>query len=290
LPIFGRLRTFWVLLAAVGAGSVLPARSQVQIIPGRIAPTIAVRNNPAQSALNSTDNISGTWTGSLTSNGDPVSYTWDEEFDIRQSKTGAISGTRKSVATASTNVPGAYVVWRITGSFQTGVFTFSDQAIINSSTADGFSWCQDTGQLSLTSDGSALSGNWQAPNCDGGTISLTLTATPARISLFRQDLTHVVANGTPQNEKFSYSPTTLNGTSIASLSLAPGVTASTNPNTTVLADPTNPNPLGNPSPGGLVKFTARFQASGGTATASFKVPTFGIMLLYRSPVRFRKPT
>jgi 3D (Asp-Asp-Asp) domain-containing protein len=222
-----------------------------------------------------TSGTTGTWTGTLTSNGDPKSDYWDEELDITQDKSNNVTGTRKSVAETQ---PQYWVVWSVAGSVQGGVLTLNDQSILESS--GDLDFCQLSSQLTLSGDGAALDGPWTASGCGGGNIDVTLSGTSPDLMLLRQDLTHVLANGTPQDGTFAYESKRLTGKSIASIDFGSGVTDTDNPNISMLTDPPNPNSQGNPSPGGLAQFTAMFTSSGQNAKQSFRSSTFGMSCYY----------
>jgi hypothetical protein len=83
-----------------------------------------------------------------------------------------------------------------------------------------------------------------------GTLTLPLTLLPV-LSLSRVDLVTVQSTGKPENGgTFAYASSTVAGTTIAPIAMAAGNTETTNPNTSVLSDPSNPNGSGAPSPGG----------------------------------------
>lgn len=114
-----------------------------------------------------------------------------------------------------------------------------------------------------------------------GTDSATIQAIPTEtVSLTRLSLVQIKATGTPSGGTFSYSVAALNGTSLAGISFASGVTSTTNPNTANLSDPSNPTTNGTPSPGGLAKITAKYAGRCTTGTDSFQVPTFGMSCYY----------
>lgn len=114
-----------------------------------------------------------------------------------------------------------------------------------------------------------------------GSNTAAVQAATASISLSRQSLATVIANGSPTGGLFSYTVTPAQGTSVAGIQFASGVTASSNPNTTTLTDPANPSSTGSPSPGGLASITAKYvDTVGMSASDSFTMPTFGMSCYY----------
>jgi 3D (Asp-Asp-Asp) domain-containing protein len=116
------------------------------------------------------------------------------------------------------------------------------------------------------------------------TLTLPLTVLPV-LDLSRQDLMTVVATGSPApGGSFAYDTAVTAGTTVATLTMASGVEATTNPNTTVLSDPANPSGSGAPSPGGLDKYTVNYTVAGLRATNDegnpFMVPVFGMSCYY----------
>jgi len=117
-----------------------------------------------------------------------------------------------------------------------------------------------------------------------GTLTLPLTLYPV-LSMSRTDLVTVSSVGKPvDGGSFAYEQVTKAGTVIAPIAMAAGTTATSNPNTSTLSDPANPNGDGSPSPGGLGEYTVKYTVAGLTATNDkanpFQVPVFGMSCYY----------
>jgi len=118
-------------------------------------------------------------------------------------------------------------------------------------------------------------------NDDGSSGSEVWTRSELQLSLSRQNLVTVSAKGTPSGGTFSYSATSLRGTSVAGIKLAPGVSVTDNPNSTNLVNPGNPNTNGSPAPGGLAQITASYTTTrDGKIEKKFSVPAFGLSCYY----------
>lgn len=103
------------------------------------------------------------------------------------------------------------------------------------------------------------------------------------LKLERIDLMDIKATGTPNvtgtsdSSAFSYTSVSVTGSTIATVGYASGSNAQSNPTFYQLTEPDNPDPKGNPSPGGLENITVRYTVDGvSSADKSFNVPTFGM--------------
>ncbi len=107
-------------------------------------------------------------------------------------------------------------------------------------------------------------------NNDGTSGTDSWTGMNPTITLSRQDLTTVQANGTPAGGTFDYPTTPVSGSNFATVVNA---LPTSNPNTISLQDPPS---NGAPTPGGLETITAQYTVNSSTASDPFQVPTFGM--------------
>ena len=181
----------------------------------------------------------------------------------------------------------------------------SNPALVIAGATSSITSHSDTGQPG----GAVINANVSVPLCaTGGSVAVTVTSLgyngsgfgaayvgqspsgagtatvqaipPPAVSMSRNNLTQTSATGSPTGGSFRYAVSSLNGTSIAGIAFAPGVTTTTNPNTANLIDPTNPNKNGSPSPGGLANIQTTYADSCSSANDSFHVPTFGMSCYY----------
>jgi 3D (Asp-Asp-Asp) domain-containing protein len=135
--------------------------------------------------------------------------------------------------------------------------------------------------VTVTSNGWGGSGFMPAPGGGGASTSGTVTVTagappPTTLSLERTSLSTIWAYGNPTPGSYSWTRTSSTGSSPPYLQWAPGVNQYISPNPIVVVAPSNPDPRGQPSPGGLGQFTAQYYSSSGQAQKSFGVATFGV--------------
>lgn len=139
-------------------------------------------------APTATPSVAGFWAGTLTQPGGTITTLWNEQLNLLQDSTGAVSGTRYS---AAPEVPEDYVTWSVSGRFVLLFPSFwelilNDVAIVATGNPS-INWCVVTTVLPLSSDGTTLSGNWGSSTlgCGGGSVSLTAPtgATPTSVLL-----------------------------------------------------------------------------------------------------------
>jgi RHS repeat-associated protein len=96
-------------------------------------------------------------------------------MDLTQDPTGAVSGTTTATDPDETTY---FVIESLTGQFSGGVLTFQNVSILAQNQYPGTVWCIDNGQLTLSSEGTTLSGSWQSntPNCVPGEITVSRTS------------------------------------------------------------------------------------------------------------------
>jgi hypothetical protein len=144
-------------------------------IPSGVEVDIALIIQAVNAALNGCSaatgaSVTGFWSGTLTQPGGDIGR-WSEQFNLAQDSRGAVSGTRTVVAT---NQVETYVIWSVSGHFSGGLLILNDVYIIASGDP-AETWCVDTANLTLSFDGTTLSGTWGAStqNCNGGAVALT---------------------------------------------------------------------------------------------------------------------
>lgn len=136
--------------------------------PAGTQPTASVRPETPNGLQ--TLNLTGLWTGQLLQPGGAPSGVFDFQMSLVEDASGNVSGTSYSAVTGQ---PAYYVQESITGQVSNGVFTFQQTGIISQNVVQGTTWCVGTGQLTPTSDGKTLNGNYQgAPGC-AATISIS---------------------------------------------------------------------------------------------------------------------
>ncbi len=162
------------------------------------------------------------------------------------------------------------------------ITSYSDTQIVATMTPPA-STPNETVDVSVTNNGygsNAFNGNGSGDSPTSSQQTATVKAETPSISLNRKALTTIQATGTPAGGAFSYSTAAITGNTNAKIAFASGASDTSNPNDTTLTDPANPNSNGSPSAGGLLSITASYQTSGGTATDTFQVPTFGLSCYY----------
>jgi len=129
--------------------------------------------------------------------------------------------------------------------------------------------CQGfTESLTFGATCSAASGTFV--NNDGGSGMDSWTGANPTITLSRQNLTTVQANGTPSGGTFSYPTTPISGGNFATVD---NPLPMSNPNTISLQGSAG---NGAPTPGGFEMITAQYDVNNSTASDPFQVPTFGM--------------
>ncbi len=131
----------------------------------------------------------------------------------------------------------------------------------------GFAWAMTFAPSCVRTDGTFR-------NNDGGTGTDFWSKTGPFIALSRTSLTTASATGTPLGGSFAYTTTPEAGGNFATVAMADGVTASTNPNITKFTAPAGG---GAPSPGGLEKLVAKYTANAVEASNDLNhIATFGM--------------
>lgn len=116
-------------------------------------------------------------------------------------------------------------------------------------------------------------------NEDGSTGTEVWTRSKPQITLTRDSLMVIKAQGTPSGGTFSYKLEKLSGTSLVGWKSA--AQPKDNPNTINLTNPANPNSGGAPAPGGLASLTATYTTTNSEkASKQVKIPTFGLSCYY----------
>ncbi|WP_354514240.1 MULTISPECIES: RHS repeat-associated core domain-containing protein [unclassified Luteibacter] len=148
------------------------AHAQVGTEPPASAGRNAIRpqNAAIRAAASPAVNVTGIWYGNLSAPGDSSAAQWAQEFVLNQDATGAITGSRKTVALGASK----QFVWSQTGTVSGTQLTLNDTTLI--SQMGSTDPCKSTLTLTVSADGSSFSGTWAAPTqsgCNGGTISAT---------------------------------------------------------------------------------------------------------------------
>jgi hypothetical protein len=137
-------------------------------------PTSAPQPAPTATPATSSRSVTGTWTGTLSQQGGPFT-TYTFSMNLTETAAGAVSGTaRADVANQSRY----YVVESVTGQVSGSVFTFRKGSVLQSNPA-AQTWCIDAGELTLSADGSTMSGTWTDEGCGSGPVALTRVSSTA---------------------------------------------------------------------------------------------------------------
>lgn len=115
------------------------------------------------------DSATGVWVGQFEQGSTVTNF----QMSLVQNTDGTVSGT--DFAQSNTQILD-WAFWSVTGQVSNGKLTFQEGSI--TSQAAGTSWCTKSGQLAFSSSGTTLTGNWQAPGCTPGTISISNVPSP----------------------------------------------------------------------------------------------------------------
>ncbi|HUN56488.1 MAG TPA: chitobiase/beta-hexosaminidase C-terminal domain-containing protein [Candidatus Binataceae bacterium] len=116
-------------------------------------------------------NITGDYSGVLNQPGGPVVPTFTFSMLLFEDANGNVTGD------SFANVPGEpyFVVESLSGTIANGIFNFQETSIVAQNPAPGTYYCIKSGQLTISADGSSLTGPWTAPGCVPGTISINIS-------------------------------------------------------------------------------------------------------------------
>jgi RHS repeat-associated protein len=125
-------------------------------------------------------NLTGLWIGQLLQPDGPIASPYTFQLNLAEDSSGNVTGTTYSIIS---NEPTYYVQESISGAVSGNVLTFQQNSIISDNSPPGSGWCVGSAQLTLSTDGTTLSGDYQASGCAPATISLTNNAANSGSSL-----------------------------------------------------------------------------------------------------------
>jgi gliding motility-associated-like protein len=112
-------------------------------------------------------NIAGYWQGVLYQPNGP--FTVYFPYSMQLLETGnTITGTAYIIEPNST----AYALFSISGTITNNIYSFQVQQIVSQIAPTGGIWCIETGTLTYSNSSETLTGPWNAPTCNPGTIAL----------------------------------------------------------------------------------------------------------------------
>lgn len=136
---------------------------------GELSP-VAPSSTSREMSQASTPAVSGTWTGTALQPNNPNGARFEYSTVLVQSGT-TVSGT----ATTERVVGGQryYVRQNLTGSVTGMGVELRETGIVEQHVEPGTFWCAKTATLTLDPSRRTMSGNWTAPGCLPGTISMS---------------------------------------------------------------------------------------------------------------------
>ena len=120
--------------------------------------------------------LNGVWEGTWFQNSGGVASEYNGKMVLTQNGTD-ITGTSRIELI---NEPQYYGLMNISGSLDGSAFTFQETELVEDNSKSSFFWCIKTGTLSLSySDGiKKLTGNWSAPSCRPGSVTMEFVEPP----------------------------------------------------------------------------------------------------------------
>jgi hypothetical protein len=124
----------------------------------------------------------GNWVGTLSEPNAPQDY-FNYGMVLQQGANGVVTGTSWNTIASE---PEYYALYSVTGTFSAdkNEFTFQEGTILSQLAPPDEHWCPKSGTLTLSGDAQTLSGNWTAPGCEPGSLTISATLPLKSTSLY----------------------------------------------------------------------------------------------------------